>query len=142
MKIKATANISPTGMLGSVGVPNAQKIFAIECARQMDRYVPMQQGVLKNTAIISPDGTEITYQTPYARNMYYGMVMVDPLTKKAGFLTADGWKSRKGVKKIVSNREYKYGNGKLRGKLWDVRMWSDRGPVIIKFVKNYLRGGV
>lgn len=124
-----------------------QRLFTNEVAKHSDPYVPMQQGILKNTRIIGPDS--ITYNTPYARNMYYGKVMVDPVTKAAGFLTKDGWRSRKGVKKIVSDREYNYGGNPtgiklfiskllrvatLRGKLWDKRMWADKKRVIVKNV--------
>jgi hypothetical protein len=109
-----------------------QQLFTNEVAKQSDPYVPMQQGILKNTRIIGPDS--ITYNTPYARNMYYGKVMVDPVTGAAGFLTKDGWRSRKGVKKIVSDREYNYHGAPMRGKFWDKRMWADKKRVIVNNV--------
>lgn len=109
-----------------------QQLFTSEVAKRSDPYVPMQQGILKNTAIIEAD--RIIYNTPYARNMYYGKVMVDPVTGAAGFLTKDGWRSRKGVKKIVSDREYNYHGAPMRGKLWDKRMWADKKRVIVNNV--------
>lgn len=33
-------------------------------------------------------------------------------------------------------------NGPLRGKLWDKRMWADRGPEIVQAVANYVGGKV
>lgn len=34
------------------------------------------------------------------------------------------------------------GDGRLRGKQWDKRMWADRGPEIVKSVANYVGGKV
>ncbi len=145
MKVTVVANMTDAGtMLRKRGLEpggRVQKIFTSECARHMDPYVPMQSGILKNTRDIEDDG--ITYRGPYARNMYYGKVMVDPVTKAAGFLTEEGWRSRKGVRKIVSNREYVYhggGGNPARGKLWDVRMWADRGRAILNAIAKAAGG--
>ena len=115
-----------------------QKVFTHLCKKHMDAYVPFRQGILKNTATV--DGGKIIYNQPYARNMYYGVVMVDPVTKAAGFVTSEGWKSRKGVKKIPSDREYIYNQAPKRGKLWDVRMWQDKKHIIIDTVAKEAGG--
>lgn len=107
-----------------------QRIFTLLCVKEMDAYVPMQQGVLKNTRVIGADS--VTYNTPYSRNMYYGKVMVDPVTKAAGFMTSQGWRSRKGVRKVVSTREYQYHGAPKRGKLWDKRMWAEKKYKVVK----------
>ena len=106
----------------------------------MDPYVPMQTGTLKNRVIIRP--TSITYNSPYARVMYYGKVMVDPKTGAAGFLTAKGWRSRRGVAKVVSDREFQYHGGPRRGKLWDKRMWADKKRTILTTVARSVGGVV
>lgn len=116
-----------------------QKMFTVRCAAEMDGYVPMRQGILKNTRIINIDS--IIHNAPYARMMYYGKVMVDPITGKAGFLTPQGWRSRKGVRKIVSDREFNYHGAPKRGKLWDKRMWADKKSKIINDVAR-AAGGV
>lgn len=121
-----------------------QQIFTNLCAKEMDGYTPMRQGILKNTRIIAPDS--VTYITPYARNMYYGVVMVDPITGKAGILIMDKttqeqrWISRKGVRKIPSDREYSYHGAPKRGKLWDVRMWADYKKKIVANVAKAAGG--
>ena len=38
---------------------------------------------------------EIVWRTPYAHYVYEGKVYVDPITHAAGFMTEDGWRSRK-----------------------------------------------
>lgn len=134
MKITAKAHLNPMGMLNSVGVPNAQKIFATECARRMDEYVPASQKILKNTVTISEDGTEIIYQTPYARFQYHGKVMVGKKSRSA-------W-AKKGEEKEVTDKDLTYGGGRKRGPLWDVRMWEEKRSAIVKFVKKELKGGL
>ncbi len=117
-----------------------QKYFTARCAAEMDRYVPFQSGMLKNgSRRITADS--VIYNAPYARMMYYGQVMVDPVTGAAGFLTSEGWRSRKGVKKIVSTREFSYNGAPLRGKLWDIRMWATCKQKIISGVAA-MAGGV
>ena len=129
-------NIDDVGkMLRKRGLePNGrvQKYFTVRCAAEMDRYVPFQSGMLKNTRTIGSDS--VKYNSPHARMMYYGKVMVDPKTGAAGFLTAEGWRSRKGVKKIVSTRDFNYNGAPLRGKLWDIRMWATNKQKIISGV--------
>lgn len=115
-----------------------QKLLTAECARYMDKYVPMDTGILKNTRIIGTNS--VTYNTPYARMMYYGKVMVDPKTGAAGFLTDKGWRSRKGVEKIESSREFDYRGAPQRGKLWDEKMWRNHSTAILNAVAKSAGG--
>lgn len=58
------------------------------------QFVPYKTGNLtENTTI---QGNKIVYPAPYARFLYYGKLMVDPLTGSA-------W-ARKGVKKILTQK--------------------------------------
>ena len=95
----------------------AQKFFTHEVRRHCDPYVPMQTGILKNTAVEHTDYIE--YVQPYARRQYY---------ENAGT-------GRQGTTKH-STHNYKC----LRGKLWDKRMWADRGKEIVQSVARYCRG--
>lgn len=140
--ITVVANLDNAGtMLRRRGLEpdgRIQKMFTIRCAAEMDQYTPMQQGILKNTKVIGTDS--VTYNVPYARVMYYGVVMVDPVTGAAGFMTANGWRSRKGIPKIASNREFKYHGAPKRGKLWDKRMWADKKDKILNDVARAAGG--
>lgn len=78
----------------------AEHTVAEQAKKDMDRYVPMRTGSLKGHA--RTIGRYVVYPGPYARYLYNGVVWVDPVTKASGFLTKDGWKSRKGVKKVES----------------------------------------
>lgn len=108
-----------------------QRMFTAECARQMDPYVPMRQGTLKNVKrTIGLD--YVKYDGPYAHYQYMGILYVDPITKKGCFYdpsTGKMW-SRPGVKKIPSERKLTYHGSPKRGPKWDKRMWSDKGNQI------------
>lgn len=51
----------------------AQAAFTNECIRLMDRYVPLNTGVLKNSVGLATDyeAGRVVYSTPYARPQYY-----------------------------------------------------------------------
>lgn len=109
----------------------AQVLFTNECARYMDRYVPMQTGMLKNTRFIGPDYIE--YSQPYAHYQYRGVL----------YLAANGssW-AKLGERKYPSNGELQYQGAPVRGKLWDKRMWADNKNRIMRSVAAVCGGNV
>lgn len=72
--------------------------------------------------------------------LYHGKVMVDPKTKAAGFLTENGWRSRKNVKKVVSSRDIAYDKTKnpQAGPLWDRRLVAAEGAAMQQDLQNYV----
>lgn len=52
--------------------PKTLFYFAKEARDRMNRYVPMAEGILSGSAIITPENT-IKYTVPYASKMYYGV---------------------------------------------------------------------
>ena len=60
--IKARLGLEPGGRV--------QKFFTSECAKKMDKYVPMDKGNLRRYKI---EDNLIIYDQPYARYQYYGM---------------------------------------------------------------------
>lgn len=93
-----------------------------------NEFCPEDTGILINSSEIHSHALELfgetelrlIWSTPYARLLYFGIIMVDPKTGAAGFQNEDGdWFSRKGIKKIpsVPVREFHYSkNGAC--KLW------------------------
>jgi hypothetical protein len=98
-----------------------QRIFTLMCAREMDPYIPMQQGVLKNSRIIKSDS--VIYNGPYARFHYHGKVMVG-IHSRSPF-------ARKGERKVVTKRDLQHHGAPKRGPFWDRRMWTDKKTKII-----------
>lgn len=107
-----------------------QKLFTATCAKEMDPYVPMQQGILKITRQIGVD--RVTYNSPYAKFQYYGKVMIGVKSRR---VFAD-----KGERKVVTDRDLKYHGAPKRGKLWDKRMWADKKNKILNDVAKAAGG--
>lgn len=63
----------------------------------------------------------------YARYQWNGVVYEDPELHCAGFRTKDGWRSRKNVQKVPTERRLTYQNGSLRGDHWIQRMLQNGG---------------
>lgn len=118
----------------------AQRFFSESVMRHADKYVPFRSGVLKNSAQIVASGDAITYTTPYARYVWFGKLMVDPITGKGAFhdpRTGRFW-SRPGVQKIPTNRDLKFNGAPTRGAMWIDRMWLVEGDNITEEVKRYI----
>ena len=105
-----------------------QKICTSECARQMDPYVPMRQGTLKNTRTVGSNYVE--YKGPYAHYQYIGKLMV-------GITTGSSF-AKSGEPKVYASpsKDLRYNGAPRRGPLWDKRMWSDKGrQITLKIAK-------
>lgn len=133
MKIKVdinTAKIMKRRGLG--GDYRAQKYLASSVMRKSDPYVPMHQGILKNTAVVANDGSNITYVQPYAHYQYYGEVMGPNWQDKGG-----KWHSGKAPKKYTG-RDLSYHGGPMRGKQWEKRMLADKSTELVNDLKVYI----
>lgn len=103
-----------------------QQIVTQQVLELSEVYIPFDQGALLTSGRIVND-TDIVWSTPYARYMWNGIVYVDPQLHCAGFLTENGWKSRKDVQKVPTDRKLQYYGGKLRGPRWVDRMMQNGG---------------
>lgn len=101
-----------------------QQMFTTECAKLMDKYVPMQNGMLKGAKKhIGPDYVE--YDGPYAHYQYRGVLMLAP--------NGSCW-ARTGERKHDSDRALDYHGAPMRGKEWDRRMWADHKKRLLQKV--------
>lgn len=89
----------------------AQKLFTNEVFTHCEPYVPKRGGVLRTSVQQTAD--KLIYLQPYAQRQYY---------ENAGH-GEDGTAF----------------NG-LRGKMWDKRMWADKGHEIVETVADYVGG--
>lgn len=127
MKVKVTSHIDPKKILeerGLGGDKRAVKFLASEVKRHCDKYVPMQQGTLKNTAQIveTSEGIGIYYGQPYAHYQYYGEVMAGRAPKH------------------YTGNPIDYHGGPVRGKEWDKRMMADEGGQVRDAFAKYVGG--
>lgn len=106
-------------------------------AKMCDPYVPMDEGVLAQSIIISPTG--VTYTQPYAHYQYVGMVYGPNIPMfKDGLLV--GFRSIPGRKKDPTGREINYSTERhpLATKEWDKAMMRDKGEEFIEQVRQLL----
>lgn len=123
--------VNPTGDVQS----QATKIVW----HRITRYMPYRSGALrKNKYIKSP--TEIEVVADYAHYQYAGKVWVDPVTHAAGFLTANGWYSRKDVPKVETSRKLQYNKhlAPEAGANWDRRLVVAEGPAMQQDLQDYV----
>lgn len=86
--------------------------LGIEAAHEWHGYItpytPHREGLLERDVTYRP--WEFEYNQDYSAYMYNGFVYIDPKFKAGGFPVDGGTKfvSRFGVKKIKSNKEFKY----------------------------------
>lgn len=130
--------------LGVTARGDVQKFHTANVRRRIQRYMPYRSGsgaTIKLMIIQSPaDEPFIHVDVPFARMLYYGKVMVDPVTHAAGFLTANGWRSRKGVPKVVSDRDIEYDTteNERAGPFWDRRLLAAEGAVMQQELQDYV----
>lgn len=104
-----------------------QNAVTEEVLRLSGEYIPLDEGTLKDSGHIE-NGTDVVWKTPYAHYMWGGIVYEDPELHCAGFRVKDGgWRSRKGVEKLPTDRKLTYGGEPLRGAKWVPRMLQDGG---------------
>lgn len=116
-----------------------QKMLNVQIATSSDRFVPFMQGMLKTSAYPLPaSGTYIEWRTPYAQYLWYGKVMVDPITKKAAMFSENyGFWSRPNIQKELSERDLKFSGAPVRGPKWALRAWdTDKDQILANLEKE------
>ena len=110
--------------------------------RRIKRFMPFVTGVTYKVTVIQTDirRPEIVTDTPYAKYLFYGKVMIDPKINAAGFMTPEGWRSRIGATKVRTDRNLKYTKTKnpKAGPRWDKALSASDGPVMTAELQRYI----
>ena len=129
--------------LGIDAKGDVQRFHTANVLRRIQKYMPYRTGATIHLMIIQSPVNKpfIHVNAPYARMLYYGKVMVDPETGIAGFLTPNGWRSRRGVAKVVSGRDIQYDKTKnpRAGPFWDRRLSVAEGRQMAAELQEYVR---
>lgn len=130
-------------IIAELGIDESGRVsqyFTTLCVRYMDKYVPYENGGLRNNIDIGPD--YVVYKSPDAHYQYVGELYVDPITGKGSFYNPSyGHWSRPGVAKIASGIPLNYHTAGT-GSYWDKKMWTAEGQDVIKETQAYSdRGG-
>lgn len=143
---RVTVNMKPIRQIlkakGLTAGGDVQRFHTQNVLRRIVKYMPYRTGAtIKLTVAQSPvSKPEIVTDTPYARFLYYGKLMVDPVTGAAGFLDKDGqWKSRRNVPKVKSDRPIKYTKTHPQaGPFWDRRLVAAEGKALQADLQRYV----
>ena len=125
MKVKVIVDINTAKILKDrkLGGDNkAQLHLADKVNAIVKPYVPFLTGYLQNSAVVSSDGSAITWPGPYAHYQYYGQVMAGRAPKR---YTGD---------------KLTYSGGGVRGPQWDKRMMADKSKELVSDLKKYIGG--
>ncbi len=123
MKVTVKVDVDTAAIMrrrGLGGDNRAQVYLASEVKRLSDPYVPMQQGLLKNQAVVASDGSTLTYTQPYAHYQYYGEAMAGRAPKQ------------------YTGKPLTYHGAPMRGKQWVPRMLADKSDDLTKNLKTYI----
>jgi|GEM_PF-96123 len=133
-------------LLEEVGLTDNGSIQTFHTAnvlRRIQRYMPFVSGSLIKLTILQTDINEpvIITRAPQAHYLWNGKVWVDPITKAAGFLTEDGWKSRRGVSKIPTERNLVFNQEKnpQAGAQWAERLKAYEMPVMTRELQSFIK---
>lgn len=126
--------------LGASG--HVQMFHTQNVLKRIKRYMPYRTGAtykitVAQTNIAKP---EIVTAVPYGKYLFYGKVMVDPKTGAAGFMTPEGWRSRKGSVKVLTGRDLKYTRTKnpKAGPHWDRTLSACEGRAMAADLQRYM----
>lgn len=114
-------------MLASGG--RLQQLIDSMVLESIEPYLPFGSGMLAASGrlhTIIGSGL-LVWKTPYAKYHFGGKLMVDPQTMKGAFhnpITGRFW-SRRGVRKILTDRDLTYRGGGKRGAHWPQRWMAD-----------------
>lgn len=128
-----------------------QQLVDTEVMDYMKDYMPMVTGKsLRDQMVMATviGSGQIDTPGPHAHYLYEGVVYVDPVYKCAGWISQTPgpyygmWFSRKGVKKVPTDRELQYTGAPMRGKKWFERMKADHKDDILQAAQEIVdRGG-
>ena len=122
---------------------DAQAFHTQNVLRRIQKYMPYRTGATIKLTIAQTDinKPEIVTDAPYAKFLFYGKLMVDPKTGAAGFMTKNGWRSRKGVPKVRSNRDITYTKTKNpnAGSRWDRALSAAEGAAMAADLERYMK---
>ena len=114
---------------------DVQQFHTANVLRRILKYMPMQSGMTAKVTVAQTDirKPKIITNTPYARFLYEGKVMVSDVT-------GSSW-ARKGETKHVINKKLDYNKTKnaLAGSRWDERLQAAEGGKLRADVQAYIK---
>lgn len=134
--------IAPQEFLNMAGLGEngpAKRFFCNELMKISNDYLPFQSGMLQASARVGPNGDEIIYNTPYARYLWFGKLMVDPVTGKGAFFKEGyGFWSRPNTQKVLTDRDLTFDGAPMRGSHWVERAYIDNQYALANATSEFI----
>lgn len=126
--------------LGASG--HVQMFHTQNVLKRIKRYMPYRTGATYKITAAQTDiaKPEIITDVPYGKYLYYGKVMIDPKLGVAGFMTPEGWRSRKKCVKVLTGRDLQYTRMKnpQAGPYWDRTLSACEGKAMATDLQRYI----
>lgn len=110
--------------------------------RRIKKFMPFRTGLTYKITVAQTDirKPEIVTDTPYGKHLFRGKVMIDPKLGIAGFMTPEGWRSRKGCVKVLTNRDLQFFKGKnpRAGPRWDKALSANEGKAMAADLQRFI----
>ncbi len=123
-------------------ISRAQKFIDSECLRLMKPFTPFRNGVLERSAILGTviGSGKITYNAPYARYQYYGVVYGPNIPRFVNGVLEGFWSP---PKKHSTGRLINYSKSghPQAQRLWFETMKRKHGQAILRGAAAILGGG-
>lgn len=121
---------------------NVQMFHTQNVLRRIKKYMPFRTGATYKITVAQTDirKPQIVTDTPYAKYLFHGKVMIDPETGVAGFMTPEGWRSRYGCVKVRTDRDLQFFKGKnpQAGPRWDRALSAAEGKAMAADLQRYI----
>ena len=121
---------------------DAQAFHTMNVLRRIKKYMPFLTGSLYKMTQIQTDirKPEIVTDAPQAEYLFEGKVMIDPKINAAGFMTSEGWRSRKGSVKVLTSRDLEYTKTKnpAAGPRWDRALSAAEGAALAADLQRFM----
>ena len=140
LQLPSAAKIIRSKGLGADGA--VQMFHTQNVLRRIKKYMPFRTGAMYKITVAQTDirKPEIVTDTPGANYLFRGKVMVDPKLGIAGFMTPEGWRSRKGCVKVLTDRDLEFFRGKnpQAGARWDKALSANEGKAMEADLQRYI----
>lgn len=127
---------------GLAAAGDVQQFHTANVLRRIKRYMPFVTGATYKITAIQTNirKPEIVTDVPYGKYLFHGKVMIDPVINAAGFMTPEGWRSRKGSVKVLTSRDLKYNRTKnpQAGPRWDRTLSAAEGEAMAADLQRYI----
>ena len=140
LQLPSAAKIIRSKGLGADGA--VQMFHTQNVLRRIKKYMPFRTGVMYKITVAQTDirKPEIVTDTPGANYLFRGKVMVDPKLGIAGFMTPEGWRSREGCVKVLTDRDLEFFRGKnpQAGARWDKALSANEGKAMEADLQRFI----